>query len=686
MTAFRPSRHAPHADVGLKVMHGPSKEQCSRYMLSKLMDGHEHSTGSGAPRSGDSSSGGAYREEPHSAPAERLGPAAATGRVVRGGALGSRVRSGTRVVSHDAGTWPAASQLDAADLIEVLTAPDAPLRAVVLEDLRITGFVNLGCAELRAPLIARRCHFDHPVMLSSARGSLISMTSCRIPGLVADGLEVSGDLSLAFSEVTLISLCSGQIGGRLLLQGAVVTSEAWPMELANTALPAPTTGEDAVPKVAVMASGTRIAGEVNLDGATLHGRLGAEELEVAGCVVGRPLAEGRFTASGLIAISGSRIRGHVKLDGAKLAGGLLAEGIVVDGNMFCRANRDPRRPTTPFEADQQVILSYSQIAGQLEFDGAMLVGGLHGERLKVGGYMVCRNGFQAAAEVSLRGAELGSLSFDGASLHHTPYSLFLAHATIRSELHMRFAESPEGIVDLGNTSVGVVRDAEGTWPAILRVNGLTYTALDAVEDDSESPRQHWWDSWLGTPADVQRRLTWLRLDEAGPLPSPRKPSTSISEGTQAGYAPQPYSELFSYYRRQGRDGDARTVGFERERRRRQELGQLGRLWNYFLQWTVGYGYRPLRALAWFSGLVVVGSVAFAHFHATGQLVPIGSDHPQFVATMYAVDRLVPVATFGLRDAFAARGVAEWCAFAYTVCGWALSVAVGAGLAAVVRRG
>jgi hypothetical protein len=139
------------------------------------------------------------------------------------------------------------------------------------------------------------------------------------------------------------------------------------------------------------------------------------------------------------------------------------------------------------------------------------------------------------------------------------------------------------------------------------------------------------------------------------------------------------------YRQEGRDADARRVAFERERRRRSQLGPAGRAWNLVLRWTVGYGYKPLRALLWLGGLVAVGTLVFSSFHADGDLSAVRDKHPPFDATIYALDRLIPVVSFGLRDAFAPSGAAQWWAFAYTLLGWVLTIAVVAGLNAAVRR-
>jgi hypothetical protein len=182
------------------------------------------------------------------------------------------------------------------------------------------------------------------------------------------------------------------------------------------------------------------------------------------------------------------------------------------------------------------------------------------------------------------------------------------------------------------------------------------------------------------PPDVRRRLKWIRLAEDRPPERTRAAPT-----TGAGYAPSPYTQLMTFYRHEGRDRDAREVAYQRERRRRGQFGLPGRTWSAFLQWTVGYGYKPLRALVLLSALVLVGSLVFSSFHTEGQLTAGQDEHPPFVASIYTLDRLIPVVSLGLRDAFAPSGAAQWWAFAYTLIGWLLTLAVVAGVNSAVRR-
>jgi hypothetical protein len=296
-------------------------------------------------------------------------------------------------------------------------------------------------------------------------------------------------------------------------------------------------------------------------------------------------------------------------------------------------------------------------------------------------------------------------------------------------LWLRFAESPKGTggIDLRATRLGRVVDSEATWPRRLRLRGCVYAGIEAVEDEGAKPAKEareqpgvsrspavrgWWRVRPQGPPDVRRRLWWIVLAEEGRHLEhsflgrararlvllwqrnvafskrllhghPDSPVPEVPRGD--GYAPQPYTQLMAYYRQEGRDGDARRVAYDRERRRRRELGLPGKAWNVFLRWTVGYGYKPLRALLLLGALVFAGTLIFSSLHDKTDIPALRNEHPRFVALIYTLDRLIPVVSFGLRDAFAPTGAAQWWAFAYTLMGWVLTVAVLAGLNAAVRR-
>src|SRR5262249_62019082 len=96
--------------------------------------------------------------------------------------------------------------------------------------------------------------------------------------------------------------------------------------------------------------------------------------------------------------------------------------------------------------------------------------------------------------------------------------------------------------------------------------------------------------FAGGPAAAAARLRLLKLQPPG-------------------YRPQPYRQLATVLRASGRETGATDVLIAKEEvlRHQPGLGRMERAWNRMLDVTIGYGYRPLRALWWMAGFVVVGA-------------------------------------------------------------------------------
>jgi hypothetical protein len=82
---------------------------------------------------------------------------------------------------------------------------------------------------------------------------------------------------------------------------------------------------------------------------------------------------------------------------------------------------------------------------------------------------------------------------------------------------------------------------------------------------------------------------------------------------------------------------------KRRRRRRSELGPVGRAGGYVLDGLVGYGYRPGRALTWLVALLIAGSV-YSTINRPAALDPIL--HPHFQQVLYTADLVIPLVNFG----------------------------------------
>ncbi|WP_328722103.1 hypothetical protein OHT52_23165 [Streptomyces sp. NBC_00247] len=103
------------------------------------------------------------------------------------------------------------------------------------------------------------------------------------------------------------------------------------------------------------------------------------------------------------------------------------------------------------------------------------------------------------------------------------------------------------------------------------------------------------------------------------------------------YSPHAYERLATYYRQLGHDHDAHTVQLARHRRRRGSAQLPARLWGYFEDLTVGYGYRPGRALGWLLALTTLAAIVFAAVPPQ----PVRANGPAFQPAAFALDVIGP---------------------------------------------
>ena len=154
---------------------------------------------------------------------------------------------------------------------------------------------------------------------------------------------------------------------------------------------------------------------------------------------------------------------------------------------------------------------------------------------------------KVTGQVILRGARVGGqLAFEGATLsNRSSRALELEDALITGPVLMRPARVV-GSFNLTAARVGGWYDDPSTWPTTLRLEGFVYEAIDAR---AVTPKQ---------------RLGWLRRHWGG-------------------YAPQPYEQLASVYRRDGNDQAALTVAIAKQQARR---AQASRWWSPSRAWSL----------------------------------------------------------------------------------------------------
>ncbi|MEV0403264.1 hypothetical protein [Actinoallomurus sp. NPDC050550] len=542
---------------------------------------------------------------------------------------------------------PYAALLRDCEFAETPSLYGARLRQVNLSGSRLPG-LQASDARIDGLLWLKGCRFDGPVLLVGTQvDGALSLSSARIDAeraLQAGGLTVARDLIA--TDLT-VSGSTRLRGARV--QGAIILDRARLSCPGGVALEL---DRARVEGTVSLSDGLRAEGMVSLRSAVIGGPLeldGAElvnpsDVALRGHLlsVGSSLRAGGLRAQGQIYLDGAHVTGSINLDGAHLSNpgeiALRASRAEITGGLFGKYG---------FVADGAVHLVDTRVEASVDFSGARLTApgtrALKAHGINVGGVVDCCDGFTAEGRVSFAGARIGGdLCFDDATISAPGEAAISCRQVRATTLRLR-TRGVDGAVDVRHARVEVLRDAPKGWPPGSRLEGFTY---ETVEDP-------------GAGAD---RLGWL-------------------DGAD-GYQPQPYEQLAGVYRRLGQDADARTVQLARQRRRRRTLPRWLAVWGLVQDWTVGYGYRPQRAVLWLAGLLAVGVVAFGVHHPP----PLkAGEAPPFNPLLYTLDLLLPVIGFGQEDAFGPRGWQQWLAAALVASGWILATTIAAGVSRVLSR-
>jgi hypothetical protein len=132
----------------------------------------------------------------------------------------------------------------------------------------------------------------------------------------------------------------------------------------------------------------------------------------------------------------------------------------------------------------------------------------------------------------------------------------------------------------------------------------------------------------------------------------------------------------------GQPADARRVLYAAERLQRTTKTFAGRAWSFLQDITVGYGYRPARAVLWLFALLAIGSVTYTYV-SPAPLNPSGAPH--FNPVIYTLDLLLPVVDLGQKHAFNPLGAEQWLSYMLAASGWVLATTIAASVARILTR-
>jgi hypothetical protein len=421
----------------------------------------------------------------------------------------------------------------------------------------------------------------------------------------------------------------------------------------------------------------------------------------------------RYVHPSGIGIAGARIEGVLDLSFLTVALPItlvdcaLADGINLSSSHL--QSLDMRRSRTgPIMADLAVVhgdialqtghygetsMFRTQIGGDLDCSGSDFYGDepLSAAEATIAGDAVFHDGFTTAGTIYFRLAQIGrSLSFNHARFTGTGENgLNAERATIGGSLYwVEMGLTPRTQLDLEAAHAGGLWDDQQSWPVPgnLLIDHFIYGDL------------------TGGPRGADARLAWLALQPAS---------------QQA--APQPYRLLAQVLREDGAEEGATQVDMAREAAltRYGGLGWGTRVWRKVLWATIGYGYRPLRALWWVLLFVAIGTAFFAWGYRARLIAPTEEaayevfvrtgvppiHYPPFSSFIYSLENFLPVVElhqgnywrpnprhrrartprfFRLGGETAAARMLRWYLWLHILAGWTITPLLFAGLAGLLR--
>lgn len=297
-------------------------------------------------------------------------------------------------------------------------------------------------------------------------------------------------------------------------------------------------------------------------------------------------------------------KGTICLMGAKVAGSLVFSGALLDGQgkNALEADRCVIDANIVFDKDFKSL-------GEVRLNSATMKGlkcsdctftattgiALNADKARVRGSVFLSSGFHSIGTVRLTAARIdGQLSLKGS--HHLDgnggFSLLAQNMVVGRTLMLTNLQNPLQNAAFSGSHVRTLSDDSKTWGKELGLNGFTY---DFLTTDS--------------PLRAKERIAWLDSQ------LPASTGDDGLKGSESGFLPQPWLQLKHVFEKMGHFEEAREVGIAFEKRLRK-VGMVGHRtanWIWGTRWLgkvphvlygalTGYGYRPMRLLAWILGI------------------------------------------------------------------------------------
>ncbi|SFQ70183.1 hypothetical protein SAMN03159489_04983 [Pseudomonas sp. NFPP07] len=333
-----------------------------------------------------------------------------------------------------------------------------------------------------------------------------------------------------------------------------------------------------------------------LEGMQLKGSLNLNYSAIPG------LLASRVSISGSLSLNQLYSHGPIYLVAAQIGGSIYVRGSYLYGLGDTALKLDGAYVGTVvrIEDSSQVIGGFSLISASIDNQlscknctfRAIKGSAFNADNIIVKGGVYL--GFHSIGMTRISGARIaGQLSFRGAHFQGNGGNTLSAQGMrVDSSLVLTEFPVPLSKAAFSGSHVKSLIDDASTWGDRLLLNGFTYNFINSR-----------------TPLTAETRIAWLDRQDAA------YSGQDGLKGSDSKFRPQPWRHLQKVFEEMGHSEEARQVGIAFEKRLRKVglVGQGTARWWPGLRWLgkvphvlygalTGYGYRPMRLLAWILGI------------------------------------------------------------------------------------
>lgn len=503
--------------------------------------------------------------------------------------------------------------------------PEAPVHdhGVQIRGAHIEGDLDLVGCEVRHPLTIVKSVITGDILLDNATTRALTFSDTRCRKISGDGLICKGSFLLNNGFIAR---------GTIRLRGAIIANEFICSSGRFEGIPALTL------------QNTKISGSIHLD----QEFIAKGTVRLHGVNIGNDFIcqKGIFMSNPSISLQNTKISGTLYLNKKfKAKGTVRLHGAKIGNDLNCSEGK--------FEGQPALVIHNTEISGTMYLDQKFTAKGtvrLHGaligndficskgiftghpslalQNTKIFGNIYLNNQFIASQAVRLIGITIENNFICNGGTFNGSESISFNKTKISGTIHFGSGFRALGIVDLGGLNVDCIVDSASAWTGTeWRLDGLVYRRF--AED---------------SPVEAVTRIRWLD----------RQPSDHLHDD----FRPHPWEQCAKALAEIGHERDAVALRIEkRVRMRRLPLHRahngrneasstatarqvtnqprhnhltaliswiwvrLGVVFDFLLCLTVGYGFRPKRALYGLTICWAISAIIYSYIVPKGVMAP-----------------------------------------------------------------